>query len=313
MKATLSILLVILLGAASILPARAFLEPPVPVRVYPGDVDLDGEITAADARIALRASSKLIRLSREAFIAADVDEDGIITAADARIILRMSARLPYIEPAPPEIPLEDIVLPPSWFIDIPPQWQYPDFPSGCESVTIVMCLNYHGINISAKTFIDVYLDKTSAPYRSGGVFYSADPRKYFLGNPRSKSGWGIFPTGIEAALKKFVDPEMFDIVLPENMAIDDMCKRYLINDIPFTIWATCDMRDYTKTTLKIIDTGETISWYSPNHCLLLVGYDAKYYYFSDSAYGKVTKFSKDRVNYMYDLLGRKSLLLVPKS
>ena len=58
-----------------------------------GDVDGDGTVTAADARITLRASSKLITLNKIQKEVADVDFDGDITSADARIILRVSSKL----------------------------------------------------------------------------------------------------------------------------------------------------------------------------------------------------------------------------
>ena len=58
-----------------------------------GDADLDGKITAKDARIALRTSAKLEVLSLPQFFAIDLDGDGKVTAAEARKILRASARL----------------------------------------------------------------------------------------------------------------------------------------------------------------------------------------------------------------------------
>ena len=61
-----------------------------------GDVDFDGHVTAADARLALRASAKLWEpFTNEQFGAADIDGDSKITAFDARTILRMSA---FLEP-----------------------------------------------------------------------------------------------------------------------------------------------------------------------------------------------------------------------
>ncbi len=58
----------------------------------PGDVDGDGDITAYDARAALRASVKLESFEEggKAFLAADADRDGALTAGDARLILRKS-------------------------------------------------------------------------------------------------------------------------------------------------------------------------------------------------------------------------------
>lgn len=58
-----------------------------------GDVNFDGKITAADARLALRISAKLDTPTAEQFVAANVIVDGKITAADARLILRVAAKL----------------------------------------------------------------------------------------------------------------------------------------------------------------------------------------------------------------------------
>ena len=58
-----------------------------------GDVDGDGNVTAADARLALRASVGLEELTDAQKNAADIDGDGNITAADARSILRKSVGL----------------------------------------------------------------------------------------------------------------------------------------------------------------------------------------------------------------------------
>lgn len=55
-----------------------------------GDIDGDGSVTAADARLALRTSVGSEELSHLQRAAADVDGDGQITAADARAILRSS-------------------------------------------------------------------------------------------------------------------------------------------------------------------------------------------------------------------------------
>ena len=58
-----------------------------------GDINFDSQVSAADARLALRASARLETLTDEAFLAADVDFDEKVTAADARKILRVAAGL----------------------------------------------------------------------------------------------------------------------------------------------------------------------------------------------------------------------------
>ncbi len=58
-----------------------------------GDSDFNGKITAADARIALRASVNLEKSTAELLEVADIDKDGKLAASDARLILRASVGL----------------------------------------------------------------------------------------------------------------------------------------------------------------------------------------------------------------------------
>ena len=58
-----------------------------------GDVNFDGKIKAADARLALRIAAGIDTPTEEEFIAADVNADGFVKAGDARLILRVSAGL----------------------------------------------------------------------------------------------------------------------------------------------------------------------------------------------------------------------------
>ncbi|MCR5042023.1 MAG: leucine-rich repeat protein [Clostridia bacterium] len=53
-----------------------------------GDIDGDGQVTAADARLALRTSVGLEARAPRSDVAADTDYDGDVTPADARAILR---------------------------------------------------------------------------------------------------------------------------------------------------------------------------------------------------------------------------------
>lgn len=58
-----------------------------------GDVDGDGDVTVADARLALRAAVKLEALTGSALLAADADGSDGVTVADARSILRVAVGL----------------------------------------------------------------------------------------------------------------------------------------------------------------------------------------------------------------------------
>ena len=67
------------------------------VGIY-GDADLDGKVTAADARYVLRVSAKLeAPLTGAAFVCSDINNDSKISADDARLILRIAAKLDSAE------------------------------------------------------------------------------------------------------------------------------------------------------------------------------------------------------------------------
>ncbi|MBQ7962388.1 MAG: leucine-rich repeat protein [Clostridia bacterium] len=61
--------------------------------LVPSDIDGNGKITAADARLSLRAAAKIDAIDGIYEIAADANSDKKVTAADARIILRKAAGL----------------------------------------------------------------------------------------------------------------------------------------------------------------------------------------------------------------------------
>ena len=58
-----------------------------------GDVNYDGKVTAADARLVLRATAQLELLTADQLSLADLSGDGKLSAADARLILRKAASL----------------------------------------------------------------------------------------------------------------------------------------------------------------------------------------------------------------------------
>lgn len=76
-----------------------------------GDVDADGVIAAADARLALRYSVGLDEPTKDQLERADYDADGEVTAADARLILRVSVGLDANGPDIPEYPMPEIHVP----------------------------------------------------------------------------------------------------------------------------------------------------------------------------------------------------------
>ena len=96
-KKIIAVICTVLISAAAIFSVPAAAEE------LSGDMDGNGEITAADARSILRVSAMLDIVSEEKRKTADVNSDGEITAADARYVLRVAAKL---DPNGQEIPYD---------------------------------------------------------------------------------------------------------------------------------------------------------------------------------------------------------------
>ncbi len=279
-----------------------------------GDANLDGRITAADARLVLQFSASLVILSDEACDACDYTCDGKITAMDARCILRLSAKLsPFGSSASIEsetdsdLPLGEYVV-----IDVPLLCQYPDYPSGCEPVAAVMNLQYYGIDITPDAFIDSCLSIGSAPVKENDLWYSSDPDEAFLGDPRSDESWGIWAKGLAQSIQKCLDDceGAYDVSVTYSETLDSLCEKYIDNNIPVLVWVTAYMQaPYINITSFVIGTDKTFTWISPNHCMLLVGYDDAGYYFNDPITGKLEKYDKIESNIAFEGNGTQAVII----
>ena len=93
MKKSIALLLALVMVLA-IAPISAFADEVGSGEVLLGDINGDGKVSAVDARIILRVSTKLEKIEDFAngLIIADADKNGKITAVDSRIVLRVSTK-----------------------------------------------------------------------------------------------------------------------------------------------------------------------------------------------------------------------------
>ena len=86
-------------------------------------------------------------------------------------------------------------------IKVPYIDQTKEWPTGCESVSAVMLLQYLGMDISVEQFVDFYLEKTPL-FEKDGNLYGGDPRRVFVGNPADDQSMGCYAPVIKKALEK---------------------------------------------------------------------------------------------------------------
>lgn len=194
--------------------------------------------------------------------------------------------------------------------DVPLISQFPEFPTGCESVSAVMVLRFSGENISAAKFIDEYLPKSSEFYNDGGKRFGPSPYEYFIGNPKTASSYGCMASVIEKAICNYFG-NSDRVRNTTGTELSDLCSEYIDNDIPVMIWATINMLETDPKNSWYLSDGKRFSWPGNEHCMVLIGYDSESYYFNDPYTGKTVKYNKETTNDRYAELGKQSVV-VPK-
>lgn len=79
-------------------------------KIYFGDADTDGKVTTADARIILRFSLKLEKLTKKQCVISDYNDSGYISSADARLVLRTALKLEQLKEFNANVSEPDTVL-----------------------------------------------------------------------------------------------------------------------------------------------------------------------------------------------------------
>ena len=165
-------------------------------------------------------------------------------------------------------------------IQVPYIDQSVKYPTGCESVSAVMLLQYLGYEISVDEFISKYLECRDMEIREG-VLYGPDPNECFCGSPYDEDSYGIYAGGLKKALDKAAG-DRYCFEDESGTPIEKLLRKYIDQDMPVIFWACINMRkEIPGPEWKLLDTGERFLWTSNEHCMLLVGYDEENYYFND--------------------------------
>ena len=170
MKKITALLIVLMLTFTFMVTASA-------ATVLKGDVDMNGKVTAADARTVLRAAARLQDITETQKIIADVSGDEKVTASDARTILRRAANIEKdlgtveIEDAasdPTTVPVTTTVPPVTETTTVPPVTETTTVPPVTETTTVPPVTETTtvppvtrtelsvGINMNYKSFMEKY-------------------------------------------------------------------------------------------------------------------------------------------------------------
>lgn len=191
---------------------------------------------------------------------------------------------------------------------VPMIGQYPSYPTGCESVSTVMVMQYFNEDIDVDTFVEVYLPKSSEFYMTDGKKFGPSPYEYFIGHPASAASYGCMAPVIEKALIAYYGEDT-SIKNISDTELDEICDTYIDDDIPVIIWATMGMKETEPTNSWYLSENKRYTWPGGEHCLVMIGYDDDGYYFNDPYYGQMVKYDKTVVRDRYAELGKQALVI----
>ena len=170
------------------------------------------------------------------------------------------------------------------WVDVPCYSQYPELPTGCESVALTNLLNYYGFRLGKTIIADYYL-----PKGAGGNFVTA-----FDGNPRRNSGglMGCVAPAITIAGNSFLraagsGKQAKDVSFSSIASI----KNRLTCGQPIEMWNTERGGWPGGRYATCWYNGHSYGLWGGNHAVVLKGYDDEQgiVYLSDSINGNVTR------------------------
>ena len=170
------------------------------------------------------------------------------------------------------------------WVDVPCYSQYPELPTGCESVALTNLLNYYGFGLGKTIIADYYL-----PKGSNGNFVTA-----FDGNPRRSSGglMGCVAPAITIAGNTFLraagsGKQAKDVSFSSISSIKNRLTCGQPVEMWNTEWGSWPGGRYAARWYN----GHSYGLWGGNHAVVLKGYDDEQgiVYLSDSINGNVTR------------------------
>lgn len=186
-------------------------------------------------------------------------------------------------------------------IDFSPISQYPELPTGCEVTSLAMVLNHYGVQCNKCEIADTYLSK--------GPVGTVDFNKAFEGDPRDADSYGCYANVIVEAAKRIIYSKHANLSVKDCTGTElKTLFRYVKKDIPVIVWGTqnCQKGHYSVTWH--VD-GEDLTWFTPEHCMVLVGYDNTYVWVADPMHGDIRSYSISTFEKCYNSLYKQSIVI----
>lgn len=180
--------------------------------------------------------------------------------------------------------------------------QYPDYPTGCESVALTILLNYYGINVTPADIVN-RLPKGNILYTKDGKTYGGNPEIEFVGDPRTKNSFGVY----EKPIAQIANQYKPGIKIATGTEFSEILK-IVATGKPVMVWTSINLATaYISSSWIYEPTGETIYWKANEHAVVVIGYTDDKVIISDPVDGKMKYQSLSIFKERYNYFGKRAL------
>ena len=180
--------------------------------------------------------------------------------------------------------------------------QFPNYPTGCESVALYILLKYNGIETTPDEIIN-RLKKGDLPYKIEDEMYGGNPELEFVGDPRNDYSYGVFNTPIAEVANTFKD----NVQNREGMELDELLN-IVSEKRPVMVWTTINNLSSRISAIWIYrPTGEKIYWKENEHAVVIIGYNDEQVIVSDPYTGRITRYNRNIFRENYNYMGKRAV------
>ena len=180
--------------------------------------------------------------------------------------------------------------------------QFPEYPTGCESIALYILLKYHNVNVTPEEII-TKLKKGQLPYEIEDKMYGGNPELEFIGNPTDDFSYGVYNTPIAQVANTFKE----NIQNKEGLELEEILE-IVSEERPVMVWTTLNNVTSRNTSSWIYrPTGETIYWKHNEHAVVIIGYSNNTIIVSDPYTGKIEKYNREKFKQNYNYLGKRAV------
>lgn len=179
--------------------------------------------------------------------------------------------------------------------------QYPELPTGCEVTSLAMVFNYYNVSCDKCEIADNYLPK--------GEVGTVDFHEAFEGDPRDEDSYGCYANVIVKTAQNIISDKQLPMTVSDltGASLEELFDE-IDNNMPVIVWGTQDCQEGHYSVTWNVD-GKELTWFTPEHCMVLTGYDENSVWVADPIYGDVRSYDKETFNHSYQSLLQQAVLL----